>query len=124
MEARCLSVARMKARILLLSADAELMQLRAHILRVAGYDTEHPLNAAGARAWLQEKTFDAIVICHTVSSSAAELLRLCRLRNPSAPVIAITRNPHTVPDFSADRWCSSLDDPDELLATIASAIQN
>jgi|SRR3954454_1982264 hypothetical protein len=112
-----------RLRLLLLSRNEELCQLRVHIFRNAGYWTEQPNCKRQADDLIESQQFDALVICYTVlPESACSLIPAFRARNPGAPVIGIYYADWSDPPYQTDLWIHNLDGPVVLLNGVAGAI--
>lgn len=87
------------------------------VLRQAGYDVNWPTSKAEADSLLREKTFDLLLIGHTISGpSAREFAELYRANNPNSKIVVVTANAFLM--VKADRTIKPTDDPEVLLHTI------
>ncbi len=61
-------------RILCLSADQEIAQLRCAVLTFAGFDCLYPKSKQEAVRKMQTDKFDVALVCHSLSTESAQAL--------------------------------------------------
>ena len=107
----------MTRHILSLSANPELGQLRAMVLRQAGYSVNWPANKEEADKLLENESFDVLLIGDNISGqSARHFAEAFRTRNPQGKIVAIT--PATYLMIKADKTVKSVYGPEALLGAI------
>jgi DNA-binding NtrC family response regulator len=107
----------MAPHILSLSANPELGQLRAMVLRQAGYMVNWPANKEEADKLLENESFDLLVIGHSISGqSARHFVEVFRTRNPQGKIVAVTDASYLM--IKADKTVKALDGPEALLGAI------
>jgi len=103
-------------KILSLSTDQELNQLRKFALNSAGHEVV-PLNSEkeALAAAQDDAAYDAILLCHKLPSSIArQVVRLLRHRKPQAKIIYIAHVYGEWPEVEADRYVVGADGPEAL----------
>jgi DNA-binding response OmpR family regulator len=109
-------------RILSLSANPELGKLRAMVLRQAGYKVIWPESNQETDKFLQEESFDILLLGHTISGqSAREFAEVFRSRNPHGKIIGITAAAYLM--VKADKTVKAVDGPEALLEAIEEVLR-
>lgn len=108
-------------QILSLSADPDLGKLRAMVLRKAGHHVSWPSSKTEADALLQDKSFDFLLIGHSISGpSAREFADLFRAKNPDGKIIVVMATSYSL--VKPDGTVRPIDGPEVLLETINTLI--
>ncbi len=109
-------------KILSITTDQELSELRKFALEAAGHDVTALLSEKEGLAVAQEPAseFDVVLICHHVlSGTARQIIRVLRQYHPEARVIYMVRQYGEWPDVEADRYAVGADGPSALMRIIA-----
>jgi DNA-binding response OmpR family regulator len=107
-------------RILSLSTDPELSQLRRGALQAAGHQVDVLTSEKEAlqAANLAER-YDAILLCHRLpAATARKTVRLLRQSRPDSRIIYIAHVYGEWPDVEADRYVVGADGPEALLRVL------
>jgi DNA-binding response OmpR family regulator len=81
-------------RILSLGFDPVLMTVRGLILRTAGYEVVEVMSCVGAMMQLESKTFDLVVICHTIPPEQLDfIVRSIADGWPNLPILCLSPMP-------------------------------
>ena len=105
-------------RVLCLSANLELAQLRRAVLALHGVQVDIARSKKEAEALL-EKPYDAALLCHTISEKTAErLAALFREKNPGRSIIFLARSPWQQSPVKAEVTHCALDGPDLLIQAV------
>jgi CheY-like chemotaxis protein len=107
-------------KILSLSIDQELSQLRKSILAAAGHDVlaltseKEAVQAAQGPAH-----YDVVLLCHHFpAATARQIVRLLRQHHPDTRIIHIVHVYGEWPEIEADRYVVGADGPDALLRVL------
>ncbi len=107
-------------KILSLSTDPELSQLRRAVLQTAGHQVEaitsekEALQAAGGT-----EHYDVVLICHRFpSASARQFVRLLRQGQPDTRIVYIVHVYGEWPEVEADRYIVGADGPAALVRVL------
>jgi len=103
-------------KILSLSTDQELNQLRKFALTAAGHEFV-PLNSEkeALAAAQGSAPYDAILLCHKLpSSTSRQIVRLLRQSKPQAKIVYIAHVYGEWPEVEADRYVVGADGPEAL----------
>lgn len=107
----CAATPRTNARILILSADMPLSESRKAVLEHAGWQVAVSRNKQHALAMLHNESFDLLIFCNSLSSSAvAEFAAIFRGKNDHGRLLGIV-----------DRRSPEIDVDDVLLAPVRPA---
>ncbi len=111
-------------KILSLTTDQELSELRKYALEAAGHDVTALISEKdGLRTAQESDQFEVILICHHVlSSTARQLIRLFRQNHPRARIIYLVRQYGEWPEVEADRYVVGADGPAALMRVISEAV--
>jgi hypothetical protein len=105
-------------RVLCLSANLELAQLRRAVLALNGVEVDIARSRKEAEALLKNP-YDAALLCHTISEKTAErLAALFRAKNPGRCLIYLARSPWQESPVKADATHCTLDGPDILIEVV------
>src|SRR5262249_22549366 len=108
--------------VLLLTADRELSRLRAFALERGGYSVTRAESRQDA-LHLVEESFDALVISYSLSSEAmVDMAELFRQRNPSSPIIGVTKGMWQDLKVDLDSSVSGEEGPEALLEAVETAL--
>jgi DNA-binding response OmpR family regulator len=107
-------------KVLSLSTDQELSQLRQTILEAAGHAVVSLLNEKEALAAPQSSDdFDVVLLCHRVPSAAArQIVRLFRQHHPDTRIVYIAHVYGEWPEVEADRYIVGADGPQALVRVL------
>lgn len=106
-------------RVLCLSANLELAQLRRAVLALHGVEVDIARSKKEAEALLEKEAYDAALLCHTISEKTAErLAALFRGKNPGRCLIFLARSPWQESPVKAEVTHCALDGPDLLIQTV------
>jgi DNA-binding response OmpR family regulator len=107
-------------KILSLSTDPELSELRRHALQAAGHEVVSLITEKDALRVANSKSeFEVVLLCHSVlSGTARQLVRLLRQNNPDGKVVYIVHLYGEWPELEADRYVVGADGPTALLRII------
>jgi DNA-binding response OmpR family regulator len=110
-------------KILSITTDQELSELRRYALEAAGHDVTALITEKDAlRVAKETRPFDVILICHHVlSGTARQIIRLLREHHPEARIIYIVRLYGEWPEVEADRYVVGADGPAALVRVISEA---
>jgi DNA-binding response OmpR family regulator len=110
----------MKGRVLILSANPELLSLRAAVLRAAGFEVCVVESKKQMLELLGERHYDAMAVCWSISDeSAVQYCALFRQRNPQGCVVYVGKNSwHRPTTIQADSSVSGVEGPDALIAAV------
>jgi DNA-binding response OmpR family regulator len=107
-------------RILSLSTDQELSQLRKTVLEAAGHEVialtsdKEAVKAASA-----PEHFDVVLVCHRFpSATARQIVRLLRQSHPDTRIIYIVHVYGEWPEVEADRYIVGADGPDAMIRVL------
>lgn len=113
---------RRRKRILSLSKDQIVLQLRNAVMSMAGYRVSSPAQTEDALIMLAKERFALIVIGHTFSrKERRELIKRLRDANPNIPILSLYTSPDTM-DRMADCEVNAQDGPEALLRAIHDCI--
>lgn len=115
------SAATSTTRVLTFGYDRMLVDLRARVLRMSGYEVEEKFTLPEATASAQSDLIDALVICHTVPAEEREQL-VCALRvtRKLMPILCILSNQYDV----IPRSCISVENsPVTMLDSVRAAVR-
>jgi DNA-binding response OmpR family regulator len=108
--------------LLLLSGDTELALLRAHALKQAGFFVSRADNRKEALELLEQK-FDALVVSYSLSGeNITEMTELFRQQNPTAPIVAVSREKWQDLKVDADFQLRGEDGPEALIEAVDSVL--
>lgn len=108
-------------RVLCLSADMELASLRRAVLATRGIDVDVARSKKEAEQLLQENTYRAVLICHSISEKTArQLAALFRERNSNACLIFVSHSPWQQSPVEVDASVCAIDGPENLVETVLS----
>lgn len=111
-------------RVLCLSANLELAMLRSAVLAVHAVHVDVARSKKEAERLLDENTYEAGLLCHSISEKTAEqLTAIFRERNPGRCLIFVSRSPWQPCPVQCDASISSLDGPEALVETVLSCKQ-
>jgi len=107
-------------KILSLSLDLELSQLRRSILEAAGHSvTAITSEKEGFKAAQSSDHFDLALICHRFPASAArQAIRLLRQHHPDTRIVYIVHLYGEWPEVEADRYVAGSDGAEALLRVL------
>lgn len=107
-------------KILSISLDTELLQLRKAILQAAGHEVVCVDSEKEARLAAQSPdTCDVALLCHRFPDAAArQTVRLIRQRHPDTRIVYITRVYGEWPDVEADRYIVGADGAEALVRVL------
>jgi DNA-binding response OmpR family regulator len=106
----------MARRVLCLSNDPELALLRCEVLRTRGMEVDYPRSQSEASAFLESYKYDVLLICHSVPTHSATLLRSHFLAaNTNGCVVYVARSSSELAPISSDIRIVGLDGPCFLL---------
>jgi len=110
-------------KILSITTDQELSELRKYALEAAGHQVTALISEKDAlRAAQGTLPFDVILICHHVlSGTARQIIRLFREYHPEASIIYMVRLYGEWPEVEADRYVVGADGPAALVRVISEA---
>jgi DNA-binding NtrC family response regulator len=81
-----------KRRVLLVDVDSEDLVLYSEVLRREGYDVHSSTSYREAEAWLEQRTFDLVIVAQGSSGFEGHaVLERAIERNRHAPVLVLTR---------------------------------
>ena len=107
-------------KILSLSTDQELSQLRKTVLEAAGHEVialtsdKEAVKAASA-----PEHFDVVLVCHRFpSATARQIVRLLRQSHPDTRIIYIVHVYGEWPEVEADRYIVGADGPDAMIRVL------
>jgi DNA-binding response OmpR family regulator len=108
-------------KILSLSLDLELSQLRMAALRAAGHTvTVMTSEREGLQAVQSPDRYDVVLLCHHFPSAAArQAVRLLRHHHPDTHIVYIVHVYGEWPEVEADRYVVGADGPEALLRVLA-----
>ena len=108
-------------KILSLSLDLELSQLRRAVLTAAGHDvTSLTSEKAALQATQSSARYDVALFCHHFPAAAVrQTIRLLRQHHPDTQVVYIVRVYGEWPEVEADRYIVGSDGPDALLRVLS-----
>ncbi len=90
-------------RVAIVTEHEELRNLRAHILRVSGFEPVCPDSRATALKTLVDNPPEILVLCYTLSSSsAAEFADVYKQVNENGKIVAITQGSWSDAAIAAD----------------------
>jgi DNA-binding response OmpR family regulator len=103
-------------KVLSISPDLELLQLRKAILQAAGHEVVLIDSAKEAALAAQSpEGFDAVLLCHRFPAAAArQTVRLLRQSHPDTRIIYIAHVYGEWPEVEADRYVVGSDGADVL----------
>jgi CheY-like chemotaxis protein len=109
-----------RLKVLSLSTDQELSQLRQTILEAAGNEVVSLLNEKEALATAQSsEDFDVVLLCHRFpSATARQVVRLLRQHHPDARIVYIVHVYGEWPEVEADRYIVGADGPQALVRVL------
>lgn len=108
-------------RVLCLSANLELALLRCAVLAVHGMHADVARSKKEAERLLEENSYDAALLCHSISEKTAkQLVAIFRERNPDQCVIFVSHSPWQQSPVKADATVCSIDGPEPLLECLLS----
>ncbi|HZD31198.1 MAG TPA: hypothetical protein VE779_06010 [Candidatus Angelobacter sp.] len=108
-------------KILSLTLDLELSQLRRAILVAAGHEvTSLTFEKEGLKAVQSPASYDVMVLCHHFPAAAArQAIRLLRQHHPETQVVLVVHVYGEWPEVEADRYIVGSDGPDALLRVLS-----
>jgi DNA-binding response OmpR family regulator len=108
-------------KVLCLSANLELAALRLAVLAFHGDEVHVARSKKEAEQLLEANTYDASLLCHSISVKTAEqLVAIFRQRNPDRCVIFISHNPWQQSSVKANRSVCAIDGPEILVEAVLS----
>jgi CheY-like chemotaxis protein len=110
----------LQMRILSISTDLELLQLRQFILEGAGHEVVNLDSEKSAlKAAESSDHFDVVLLCHRLPSAAGrQATRLFRHHHPDTRVVYIAHVYGEWPDVEADRYIVGTDGPEALVRVL------
>ena len=107
-------------KILSLSLDVELAQLRQAILTAAGHEvTPHSSEKEAIQAAESPAHYDVVLLCHHFPAAASRrVIRLLRQHHPSTRIVHIVHVYGEWPEIEADRYVVGADGPGCLLRVL------
>jgi CheY-like chemotaxis protein len=107
-------------KILSLSTDQELSNLRRAILEAAGHQVTSFLAEKEALAEVQSpQQYDVVLICHRMpAATARQTVRILRQSHPATRIVHIVRVYGEWPEVEADRYVVGADGPDALVRVL------
>jgi CheY-like chemotaxis protein len=107
-------------KILSLSIDQELTQLRKTILEAAGHDVVSLNSDKEALQAVQGvEPYDVALLCHRFpTATARQIVRLLRQSHPDTRIIYIVHVYGEWPEVEADRYVVGADGPDALVRVL------
>jgi CheY-like chemotaxis protein len=110
-----------RIRVLAMSANRELLLLRARVLEANGCSVTASEDRMTALDVLAKDHFDALMICHSISDkSAQEFTGLFRQRNRAGCIIYVSERPFQQGKAFADVTICGIDGPDALISAARS----
>lgn len=109
-----------RVKVLSLSTDQELSQLRQTILEAAGNEVVSLLSEKEALATAQSsEDFDVVLLCHRFpSATARQVVRLLRQHHPDARIVYIVHVYGEWPEVEADRYIVGADGSQALVRVL------
>ena len=107
-------------KLLSVSLDVELLQLRKAILQAAGHEVVSIDSEKDAALAVQSPgRYDAVLFCHRFPAGAArQTIRLLRQHHPETRVVYIAHVYGVWPEVEADRYVVGADGPEALLGVL------
>jgi len=107
-------------KILSLSIDQELSQLRKAILEASGHEVVTLISEKEALTAAQSPDhFDVVLLCHRFPAGAArQTVRLLRQIHPDTRIVYIVHVYGEWPEVEADRYVVGADGPEALLRVL------
>lgn len=107
-------------KILSLSIDQELSQLRKAVLQAAGHTVVVLISEKEAlKAAQSPERFDVVLVCHRFPAAAArQTVRLLRQSHPHTRIVYIAHVYGEWPEVEADRYIVGADGADALLRVL------
>ncbi len=107
-------------KILSISTDQELSELRKFALEAVGHDVTALTSEKDALRVAEERSsFDAVFVCHHLpAGTARQIIRLLRKSQPTATIIYIVHLYGEWPEVEADRYVAGADGPAALVRVI------
>ena len=110
-------------KLLLLSADPELSQLRGYALAHAGFAVSRAESRKEALRLLEQEKFDAVVISYSMSDeNIAEMTELFRTHNPNAPVVTIAKGRWQDLKIESDSTVAGEEGPEALIEAVETVL--
>jgi len=108
-------------KILSLSLDLELSQLRKAVLNEAGHNvTVITSEKEGVKTVQSSDCYDVVLLCHHFpTASARQVVRLLRQHHPDTRVVYIVHVYGEWPEVEADRYVVGADGPEALFRVFA-----
>jgi DNA-binding response OmpR family regulator len=110
----------MKAHVLVVSANRELLSLRVAVLKAAGFAADMAESHQQILELLSERNYEAMVVCWSISDvPARDYANLFRQRNPQGCLVYVGKSSWTRPKtIQADRVVSGAEGPDTLIEAL------
>jgi len=107
-------------KILSLSIDQELSQLRRTVLAAAGHEVVALTSEKEAlKASQAPDQYDVVLLCHRLpAATARQSVRLLRQNHPDTRIIYIVHVYGEWPEVEADRYIVGADGPDALIRVL------
>ncbi len=110
-------------KLLLLSADPELSQLRGHVLAHAGFAVSRADSRWEALRLLEQEQFDALVISYSMSDeNIVEMTELFRKHNPNSAIVTVAKGKWQDLKIGADSAVTGEEGPEALIEAVETVL--
>jgi hypothetical protein len=108
-----------KGIVLSVGAIPELVNLRAEVLRSAGYEVISTTSAQKADLHIANGDCDVLLLCHSISDDwQVRLIRQFRNRCPNGRVVAISNVPYARTPEDVDQLVYGIEGPEALIKAL------